>query len=49
MAKYYILLGKVLYITWAFIIYYLGKYYYNEFCKDTTALTSFFNIIRAGL
>ena len=23
-----ILLGKVLYITWAFFIYYLGKYYY---------------------
>ena len=28
MAKYYILLEHLLYITWAFIIYYLGKYYY---------------------
>ena len=28
MAVYYILLEHLLYITWAFIIYYLGKYYY---------------------
>ena len=28
---YYILLGHLLYITWAFIIYYLGKYYYIDF------------------
>ena len=28
LAKYYILLEHLLYITWAFIIYYLGKYYY---------------------
>ena len=27
---YYILLGHLLYITWAFIIYYLGKYYYIQ-------------------
>ena len=26
-----ILLGKILYITWAFIIYYLGKYYYIRY------------------
>ena len=28
LAVYYILLEHLLYITWAFIIYYLGKYYY---------------------
>lgn len=28
LAKYYILLEHLLYITWAFLICYLGKYYY---------------------